>query len=317
MMLAGDIGGTNTRLALFEEKKLKVEKNFSSKNYESLVDIVEEFLQENQVKVEKAAFGVAGPVQDNKCKATNLPWNIDADRIAKRNHIAKVFLLNDLESNAHGIKALQEEEFFILQKGNPSAKGNAALISAGTGLGEAGLYWDGKKHSPFATEGGHTDFAPRKEEEFKLWLFLQKKYGHVSYERVVSGPGIEELFTFLTEVEKEKAKVMFSEKKSKAKKISEEALSQKCPVCVRTLDWFTSLYAAEAANLSLKHLATGGLYIGGGIAPKILPFLQKDLFLEAFLNKGRFNQVLENIPIKVILNEKTALLGALEYVLSR
>ncbi len=314
MFLVGDVGGTHTRLALFKKRELIQETVFPSKQFSSLQEIVSQFIQGKE-KIEKAAFGVAGPVQDGICKTTNLPWIIESKQIEKKNRIKAVFLLNDLEAHAYGIAALQEKEMVFLQKAKKSSLGNRALVSAGTGLGEAGLFWDGKTYHPFATEGGHTDFACRNKREFSLLEFLQKKYGHISYERVVSGPGIEDLFFFMTQKEKKIPKGSFSEK-NLAKEITERALSKACPLCEEILEWFVSFYAAELSNVALKFLSFGGLYLGGGIAPKILPFLQKPYFLKAFLDKGRFNKLLENIPVKVILNEKTALLGALEYVLS-
>ncbi len=314
MFLVGDIGGTHTRLALFENRNLVEEKEFPSPQFSSLEEIIQAFVQK-KIRISKAAFGVAGPVQEGLCKTTNLPWTIDAKKIEKINGINTVFLLNDLQAHAYGIGALKEKEVLFLQRAKKIFPGNRALVSPGTGLGEAGLFWDGKKYHPFASEGGHTDFACRNEKEFLLLQFLQEKYGHVSYERVVSGPGLEDLFSFLTEREKKKAKLSPGEN-NLAKEITQKALSKECPVCLEAVEWFVSFYAAEAANVALQYLCFSGIYLGGGIAPKILPFLQKPLFLQAFLNKGRFNKLLENMPVKVILNDKTALLGALEYVLS-
>lgn len=313
MFLLGDIGGTHTRLVLFEKGHWNEEKVFPSQEYQDLSEILHSFLPPRR-KIQKAVLGVAGPIHKGRCEATNLPWVIDAQHIQKAFSIGSVHLLNDLEAHAYGIGALSEKEIYVLHPGEKNA-GNAALISAGTGLGEAGLFWDGKRHHPFACEGGHTDFAPREERDLSLWRYLQEKYSHVSYERVVSGPGILDLFSFLIEKEKKVSKVRVSDPEEGAKEISEAALAQICPVCREAVEWFVRCYGAEAGNLALKYLAVGGLYVGGGIAPKLLPFFTKDLFLTAFWSKGRFDKLLEKIPVKIILNDKTALLGALEYAL--
>ena len=200
MYLIGDIGGTKTRLALIEKNKeiktLKEEK-FLSNDFTSLLTVIKKFLKNEKGKIEKACFGIAGPVREGKCQTTNLPWLVDSQEINEEMNFKNVYLLNDLEANAYGIQCLKEDEFHILNEGNPNQKGNAALISAGTGLGEAGLFWDGKKYHPFACEGSHADFAPRDELEIELFRFLRKKYGHVSYERAVSGPGLYNLYQFL------------------------------------------------------------------------------------------------------------------------
>lgn len=313
MILAGDIGGTNTRLALFEQGKMAgPEKKYPSRNYPGLEEIVQEFL--GGKRVERACFGVAGPVREEVCKATNLPWVVDAAKMSRTLQIPSVHLLNDLEANAYGIKVLKREEFVIINEGKPQ-KGNQALISAGTGLGEAGLYWDGQKHHPFACEGGHSDFAPRNALEIELFVYLKKKYPHVSYERVVSGPGLYEIYRFLIETGREKASPEAEEEMKKgnpAAIVSEWGRLNKDPGCIHALDWFISLYGAEAGNLALKFLALGGVYIGGGIAPHIVDKM-KHGFFAAFADKGRFKPLLETIPIWVVLNDNAALLGAASY----
>lgn len=291
MLLAGDIGGTKTHLALFDGRKCVRDEKFSSHEAHSLEEILEKFLKE---KVEKACFGVAGPVQDGKSHVTNLPWIIDAKKISAKFNIPQVSLINDLEATAWGVGCLEENAFAILNAGKKKG-GNQAVIAAGTGLGEAGLVWDGKKHIPFPSEGGHCDFSPQNGEERALWSYLHKKYGHVSWERVLSGPGIEHLYWFVVE-----------QKKTKLPPLPEGRESP------QVLEWFSSLYGAEASNLALKFLATGGIFIGGGIAPHIIPYL-KSHFMQAFVEKGRFKEFLQEIPVKVILNENTALLGAAEY----
>jgi glucokinase len=314
MILAGDIGGTNTRLAFFENGKIAgEEKKYPSHKYNSLEEIIWEFL--NGKKVDRACFGVAGPVREGKSKITNLSWVIDAEHIRQKIKIPVVHLLNDLEANAYGLKALQKNELFLLHEGKPQ-KGNQALIAAGTGLGEAGLFWDGKKHQPFACEGGHTDFAPRNAKEIELFVYLQKQFGHVSYERVISGPGLENLFRFLIETGREKWDPKLKEemkKRDPARVISDWGKEGKDRACVHTLEWFLSLYGAEAGNMALKFLSLGGFYVGGGIAPHLIDQMKKGGFHSAFIDKGRFRELLDSIPIWIVLNDNAALLGAGNY----
>lgn len=308
MILAGDIGGTKTRLAFFEEnKKSNREERFSSSSYPSLISIIEEFLEGEKIDI--AVFGIAGPVKNNICKATNLPWQVDGNKVADHFSIPSVHLINDLLANAYGIRALKEEEFYCLQKGNSDQIGNQGLVSAGTGLGEAGFIWDGKDHIPFACEGGHCDFAPKTEEEIELLRSLQKKYEHVSYERLVSGQGIENIYSFFIE---EKKMTKLSGQVT-PKEITASAKNGENEAATKTLELFLSIYGAEAGNVALKFLTFGGIFLGGGILPKLIDFIHPKIFLKSFSEKGRFQDVLQSIPIKVVLNEKTALLGALEY----
>lgn len=312
MILAGDIGGTNTRLAIFEENAIIAEQRFSSQKYQSLEEIVRIFLEAQKKEIKSACFGVAGPVVNGKCKATNLPWIIDVSNLRKVCKVSSVSLLNDLETKAYGIRVLKKEELFVLQAGKKQS-GNQALIAAGTGLGEAGLYWDGKEYHPFACEGGHTDFAPRNDLEIELLIYLQKKFQHVSYERLVSGPGIPLLYQFLIETGREQRSLEIEEAmrtKSAPLVISEWALKHKDPGCLRAIEWFLSIYGAEAGNLALKLLSLGGMYIGGGIAPNLIQQMKEGEFLSSFRNKGRFQPLLESIPIYVILNDDASLLGA-------
>ncbi len=310
VFLAGDIGGTKTHLALFDGKKRVAEARFPSRDYPSLKQIVEEFLSQEKASLEIAAFGIAGPVRAGRCVATNLPWIVDSKEIAQGLGIEKVALINDLEANAYGIAALLPDEFHTLNEGE-AQQGNQALVSAGTGLGEAGLFFDGEHHIPFACEGGHADFAPRGDEEVALFQFLQKRFGHVSYERILSGPGMRNVYDFLVEsgrgerdpdVEGENPKRFISDKATKGESA----------VCMQTLEWFISLYGAEAGNTALKFMSLGGVFIGGGIAPKIASKM-RDGFMKAFVDKGRFSELLLSIPVKIILNEETALLGAREF----
>lgn len=315
MILAGDIGGTNTRLAFFEKGKLiGQEKKFPSQKYSSLEEIIREFLQDQ--RVEKACFGVAGPVKEGKSKITNLPWVIDAVHISKALGIPSVHLLNDLEANAYGLKVLKKEELFVLHEGKVQ-KGNQALIAAGTGLGEAGLIWDGKTHHPFACEGGHTDFGPRNQLEIELFVYLKNKFGHVSYERVVSGPGIRNIFQFLIDTGKEPLSAAVKEElavRDPARVISEWGSQEKDPACVRAVEWFISLYGAEAGNMALKFFAVGGFYLGGGIAPHLSKKIKQGVFHASFVDKGRFRELLESIPIWIVMNDDAALLGAASYL---
>ncbi len=318
MILAGDIGGTNTRLCLFDgSKKVGEEKKYQSQKYQSLEAIVREFL--GSQKVERGCFGVAGPVRDGKSKVTNLTWTVDVTAISKAFQIPNVYLLNDLEANAYGLKALSKEELFLLHEGKKQV-GNRALIAAGTGLGEAGLFWNGKEHIPFACEGGHTDFAPRDSKEIELFIYLQKKFGHVSYERVVSGPGLQNIFRFLVDTGKELWTTDVKEamrEKDPARVISEWGRLGKDKACAQALDWFISLYGAEAGNMALKFLALGGFYVGGGIAPHLTDKMRKGTFFSSFIGKGRFDELLSSIPIWVVMNDNAALLGAAYYAAKR
>jgi glucokinase len=319
-ILAGDIGGTKTQLGVFkyQGKLLSVkEQRFNSNEYSSLTLAVEKFLKNESFKIERACFGIAGPVRDGKCKTTNLPWTVSAKEISELNSINQVYLINDLEANAHGIQCLSPYDFYVLNEGVPGQKGNAALISAGTGLGQAGLYWDGSKYHPIACEGGHCDFAPRCEKEVALFKYLKKRYDHVSYERVVSGPGIYNIYQFLvdTKIEKKVAELENDLKKSLAPQniISEKGSTNEVELYGRVLDCFASIYGAEAGNLALKYFALSGVYLGGGIAPAIIQKLKEGPFMKAFVDKGRFSSLLKSIPVKIVLNDKAALLGAAQY----
>lgn len=318
-VLVGDIGGTKTRLALVEVSGTQVsivrEKNYPSGHYAAFDDLLDDFLA-GQAGSYLAAFGVAGPVQGRVVKTTNLPWHIDAEKLQKRFRLVSCSLLNDLEATARGLPALQTEDLLTLQTGRAQACGNAAVIAAGTGLGEAGLYWDGERHQPFATEGGHASFSPENDLDIALLHYLQRQYGHVSWERVVSGMGVVGLHGFLSEYRKVDVPVWLAEQMHNgdaAAAIANAALSESDVICVETLGRFVHLYGAEAGNLALKVMSRGGVYVGGGIAPKILPLLQQGEFLEAFLNKGRMRALLEAMPVKVILNDRAALLGPALY----
>jgi glucokinase len=318
MFLAGDIGGTKTNLATYayKDNKLVLQESASypSKDHPKLTDIVHHFLGEKPAKIRQACFGVAGPVKDGRVHVTNLPWVVDAAEVQSELQFQRVSLLNDLEANAYGIQTLEPKELLALNpKANPQQVGNRALISAGTGLGEAGLLWDGVAHRPFATEGGHASFAPNSSVGDELLCFLRQELGHVSWERVLSGMGMKNLYRFFRQRSGEPEPAWLTEEISKgdlAALTTKFGLMQKDQVCVEALNTFVRLYGSEAGNLALKMFALGGVYIGGGIAPKMLEKMQSEIFLESFFHKGRMRPLLESIPIYVILNDKTALQGA-------
>jgi|SRR5581483_5921276 len=317
MILAGDVGGTHARLAFFDVAdgafRLVSASVFPSREYSGLDEIVVKFVETSALLPDTACFGVAGPVRNGRVEASNLPWTIDSKRLAQELKLPSALLINDLEANAWGISALEETDVVALNqvKGNPV--GNQAVISAGTGLGEAGMYWDGLKHHVFASEGGHTDFAPRNELEIDLLTYLRSKFGHVSYERIVSGPGLVNVFHFLRDTGRGTEPKWLTEKMAHsdpAPVISQAALEGECALCEQAVDLFVSIYAAEAGNLALKIMATGGVYLGGGIAPKLLSKLAGPLFMQSFISKGRMQPLLESIPVKIIVNDNAALLGA-------
>ncbi len=315
-VIAGDIGGSKTRLAIVEVEGVKArierEAEYPSRGFASFDALLTEFLGGKPVP-QHAAFGIAGPVHGRAVHTTNLPWYIEADNLQRRFGFKNCTLLNDLEATACGLPALPAEDLLTLQHGALDARGNAAIIAAGTGLGEAGLYWDGQRHHPYATEGGHTSFSPQSELEIALLQHLQRRYGHVSWERVVSGMGLVDLHEFLRGYRRSSIPPSLAEEMrtgDAAAAISFEALRGSDDICVETLECFVRLYGAEAGNLALKTMSRGGLYLGGGIAPKILPLLQRGTFIEAFLSKGRMRPLLEAMPVRVILNDRAALYGA-------
>lgn len=314
-VLAGDIGGTKTRLAIVEVVAARVaverEIDYPSRNFSTFEALLVDFLAGTQVPVH-AAFGIAGPVQGRAVRTTNLPWYIEANVLQQRFGFTECTLLNDLESVAYGLPALETGDLLMLQQGNTDAQGNAAVIAAGTGLGEAGLFWDGSQHRPYASEGGHTSFSPQNDLEMDLLRYLQRLYGHVSWERVVSGMGLLDLHNFLRGYRKSVLPPWLAEEMlagDSGAAISRAALAGTDEICIETLDLFVHLYGAEAGNLALKTMSRGGVYVGGGIAPKILPLLQRGTFMEAFLGKGRMRPLLEAMPVRVILNDRAALFG--------
>lgn len=319
--LAGDVGGTKTNLAIFhlEKDALVLERNarFASSEFPGLNAIIREFLKDGSVqKIAAAGFGVPGPVKDGRAKPTNLTWGVDASEVASEFAIPHVAILNDLAANAYGISQLDKRDFATLQEGAAGAEGNRCVVSPGTGLGMAGLYWDGIRHRVWACEGGHADFAPRNDLQIALLESLIKRYGHVSAERVVSGLGIQNIYEFLRDTGRgiERPEVAQALKTGTAGEvISHFDAAGTCPMCSKTLDIFVGCLGAESANMALKSMATGGVYLGGGIPEKMLPRLSVGGFLHAFNDKGRLSQILEKIPVKVVLNDQAALLGAARY----
>jgi glucokinase len=316
MILAGDIGGTNARLAYFQPQnghlQLVSERVFPSREYGELGEIVSKFLSDSATRPEAACFGIAGPVHNGRVEVSNLPWVIDQSRLAKQIQLPATLLINDLEANAWGIGALSPQDLVPLNRVAPSA-GNQAVIAPGTGLGEAGLFWNGSQHQVFACEGGHTDFGPQGNLQVELFGFLARRFGHVSYERVLSGPGLVNVYEFLREKGCGEESAGFAVPPGQgddAAAISHAALSGTNPLAEQALDLWVSVYGAEAGNLALKTMATGGIFLGGGISPKILAKLTGPLFMNSFLEKGRLRSLLEGIPVQVITNDKAALLGA-------
>jgi glucokinase len=328
MILAGDVGGTKVHLALydFEQGRLSHvrDERYPAQEYSGLEEVVEKFLAEGNDSGEEltaACFGVPGPVRDGRLKLTNLPWELDSRLLGKALKIEHLFLINDLEANGYGIPELSPDQIFVLSDGDPSAMGHRGLISAGTGLGEAVLVWTGGHHLPLASEGGHCDFAPRSEEEIDLLRYLWKQLGgRVSCERVVSGIGLKNIYSFfrdakgLEEPAWLKERMETEDPNAVIGQVGEEGQNE---LCVRTLDLFASAYGAEAGNLGLKILATGGIYLGGGIAPKILKTMRNGKFMQAFTDKGRLSHLLEHAPVRIILESRAALMGAAAYAEER
>ena len=320
MLLAGDIGGTNIRMAVISEqagpRAPLAEGLFPSNDYPDLESAVAEFLDRLDLKVERACFGVAGPVVDQRASLTNLPWEVDARSLRNKLNLSAVYLLNDLEAIANAVSHLEPADLCTLNPGEPVAGGARAVIAPGTGLGEAYLTWDGADYRAHASEGGHTDFGPTNALEMDLLRYMLERHEHVSYERVCSGMGLPNLYAFLKDrghaPELPDVAARLAEAADPTPAIVEGALEHDppSPRCAAALDLFVSILGAEAGNLALKTLATAGVYVGGGIPPRILPALQRETFMKAFLRKGRFSRLMSSIPVHVILYPHSALLGA-------
>jgi glucokinase len=328
MILAGDVGGTKVHLALydFEGGRLKPirDHKFPSKDFSMLDEVVNKFLDAaddhaatDRSQITAACFGCPGPVRDGRIKLTNLPWMLDSRELQKSLNLQHVFLINDLEANGYGIPEVAPDKLHTLRAGAPDAEGHRGLVSAGTGLGEALLIWDGKRHRPIPSEGGHCDFAPRSDKEIALLKYLRGSLtGHVSFERVVSGIGIKNIYAFLRDDQKMeepqwlKDRMATQDMNAVIGTCGEDGSSA---ICYETLQLFASAYGAEAGNVALKVLAMGGIFLGGGVSPKVLKTLGNGEFMKAFLDKGRLSPLLEAIPVRVILDETCALLGAAAY----
>ena len=324
MILAGDIGGTHARLAFFQSKNGHLtpvaEGVFPSRDHSGLDEIVGQFVAKQSLRPDVACFGVAGPVRNGKVETSNLPWTVEASRLAGELHLPSTMLINDLEANAWGIASLEEQDLVALNRVKGMPVGNQGVISAGTGLGEAGLFWNGNGYEIFASEGGHCDFAPRTELEIELLRYLVARFGHVSFERIVSGPGLVNVYNFLRDTHRTEEPQWLTDELAQgdqAATISRAAVAGKSVLAEQALDLWISIYGAEAGNLALKLMATGGVFLGGGIAPKIVSKLSGPLFMQAFVSKGRLQPLLESIPVKVITNDKIALFGAARYAVAK
>jgi len=318
IILAADVGGTKTNLALFEIKNGNMislkEEEYLTIDHDSFVKSIRNF-HHNIETIDSACFGVAGVVKKNKVTGTNFAWEIDAKTLESDLNIKRISLINDLQANAYGLSALNDLDYKVLKIGIKE-KGNAAIIAPGTGLGEAGLLWDGLQYRPYATEGGHCTFSPHSHLDTKLWEFLNFKFGHVSWERLISGQGIYNIYQFLREYRNLKEPEWLAEKiknEDPPVAISIAATLKKDPICIETLQLFLKYLSIESAQLALKTKATGGIYIGGGIVPKILGLIDKEEFYRHFIDFGRMENLLKSIPVKIVLNDKTPLMGAAYY----
>jgi glucokinase len=323
MILAGEIGATGTRLAAFEKEgsrlQLVVEKTYASQEHSSLSEIIAAFIKAEGIAAHSACFGVAGPVRRGRSKISNLPWMIDSRDLARQLKLDSVGMINDLEAYAYGIDGLDSKDFVTLNEGSGDAEGNRAVISARTGLGVAGMYWDGYRHHPFACEGGHSDFAPRNALEMELLAYLQKKYGRISYERLLSGPGIKNIYDFLRDAHKADEPQWLKDQIAAAQDppavISQLAQEGKAAICDQTLSIFVSIYGAETGNCALNFLSTGGIFIGGSVAAKNVSRMKDPIFMESFLDKGRMVNLLKEIPVTIVLNDDSGIIGAARYTL--
>jgi glucokinase len=331
MILAGDVGGTKVHLALYDFANGRLhpirDQKFPAHEFASLDDVVNKFLAGDGTNATRggdilaACFGCPGPVRDGRLKLTNLPWMLDTRDLVKSLSIPHISLINDLEANGYGIPELAPESIFTLHEGDPEATGHAGLMAAGTGLGQALLIWDGQKHRPIASEGGHADFAARSNREIALLEYLRSTLkGRVSWERVVSGLGIKNIYAFLRDVEKITEpgwlhdRMLAEDPNAVIGRCAEDGSSS---LCFETMKIFAGAYGAEAGNIALQVLATGGMYLGGGIAPKILKTLKNGTFTQAFIDKGRLSPLVESVPVRVILDDTCALLGAAAYAEAR
>jgi glucokinase len=323
MILAGEIGATRTRLAAFQKDgsrlQMVVEKTYMSQEHSGLSEIITAFIMTEGIGVHQACFGVAGPVRRGRCQVLNLGWIIDARELAKQLKLDAVGMLNDLEAYAYGVDGLDSKDLVTLNEGSEDAEGNRAVISARTGLGVAGLYWDGFRHHPFACEGGHTDFGPRDVLETELLAYLQIKYGRISYERIVSGLGIKNIYDFLRDARKAEEPQWLKDQMAAAPDapalISRLAAEGKAAICDQTMKMFVSIYGAQTGNVALAFMATGGIFLGGSVAAKNLSLMKNPIFMQSYLDKGRMASLLKEMPITIVLNDDAGLIGAARYTL--
>ncbi len=327
MLLAGDIGGTKTALAVVDPQRGPrsplVESTYPSADFSNLESIVGHFLDGREYALKAAVFGVAGPVVEGRSITTNLPWDLDERNLSRALGLKKVHLINDLEAIAYSVPHLTSEDLVTLNEGRPEREGALAVIAPGTGLGEAFLIWNGKGYRAHPSEGGHSDFSPGSALELELLRHLQVRHGHVSWEQVCSGIGIPNIYTFLRDGGYAEEPAWLAEEIGRSEDPNPIIISrgikggEDCPLCRMTLETFVSILGREAGNLALKVMATGGVFLGGGIPPRILPALEKDSFLQAFRNKGRMAPMMDRIPVRVIVTPGAALLGAACYGLER
>jgi glucokinase len=320
MLLAGDIGGTKTNLAVFSSetgfRKPYAEATYVSVDYPGLEVLVHEFLAQHDFPIDRASFGVAGPVVGGRATITNLPWMMDENQLQQALYIPSVRLLNDLDAIAHSVPYLESQDRLTLNEGQAVSGGAIAVIAPGTGLGEAFLTWDVSHYKAHTSEGGHADFAPTNTIQVELLRYLLTRFPHVSFERICSGKGLPNIYDYLKDSGYAEEPQWLAEQlattRDRSPIIVNNALDKEnaCKLCVATLNTFVSILAAEAGNLALKVLATGGVYIGGGIPPRIISYLDSKQFMKIFTHKGRFTQMLAQMPVHVILNPKVALLGA-------
>ncbi|MFZ5980740.1 MAG: glucokinase [Candidatus Zixiibacteriota bacterium] len=312
--LAGYISGNTVELAKVREKKGAIElyeqESYASRHFSNFKSILSRYLKNNTDKLSCACFGVAGPVIKNRVDTTNLPWHLYGEKIESDFSLKRVKLVNDIVATAHGLSQLGSENFFTINKGRKGDNGNVGLIAAGTGLGEALIYSDGTKNYPYASEGGHVDFSPGNQLEAELWAYIYAEQGYVEVEDIVSLSGLERIFHFLCETQGWGKVRWFEESKDRPADILEMALQGKDEGAVKTLDMFIDCYASEAANLALKGMTLGGIYIGGLIAPQIITALDEGRFMQRFIKKGKMETLLARMPVGIIIEEKTPLLGA-------
>jgi glucokinase len=318
IVLGGDAGGTKVNLAFFEATaagvRLLKTSTYHSGSFPSINKILQQFMLENPDCIpKKICLGVAGPVFEGRVTVTNLPWHLDASEIAAATGVSQVILLNDLEATAYGLAGMEEKDFAVLHEGDPGEGGNISILAPGTGLGEAGLFWDGQAHHPFATEGGHCDFSCRNETDMQLHDYMLKKYQVVSWESIIAGPGIFSIFQFLCEIKKRTLSAAMEEKiktVDPSAAVSEAAIEETDAVSMETMRLYLGYLARECCNLILKMKSTGGLLLAGGIPPKILPLLRDPWFYENMLDCDRMQDLVKKVPVKVILNDKAPMIGA-------